>query len=76
MHGLCGWTKTTPFGLAWRDGAVLLADQDGIWEVPHRLGAVRLGAGGQNTLARPTCRWRSRRSCWWPQAWRHRLKVG
>jgi hypothetical protein len=40
-----------PYGLAWRDGAVLVADQDGIWEVPHRLGALRPGAGGQNTLA-------------------------
>lgn len=40
-----------PYGLAWRDGAVLVADQDGIWEVPHRLGALRPGAGAQNTLA-------------------------
>jgi glucose/arabinose dehydrogenase len=29
----------------------LVADQDGIWEVPHRLGALRPGAGAQNTLA-------------------------
>jgi glucose/arabinose dehydrogenase len=40
-----------PYGLAWRDGAVLVADQDGIWEVPHRLGALRPGAGAQNILA-------------------------
>src|SRR5690348_14057355 len=24
-----------PYGLAWRDGYVLVADQDGIWKVPH-----------------------------------------
>ena len=38
-----------PYGLAWRDGKVLVADQDGIWEVPHRLGAVRPGAGASDT---------------------------
>jgi len=38
-----------PYGLAWRDGKVLVADQDGIWEVPHRLGAVRPGAGPVDT---------------------------
>lgn len=32
-----------PYGLAWRDGDVLVADQDGIWRVPHRLGALRPG---------------------------------
>ncbi len=40
-----------PYGLAWRDGKILVADQDGIWEVPHRLGAVRPGAGGGDTKA-------------------------
>ena len=35
-----------PYGLAWRDGHVLVADQDGIWKVPHRLGALRAGVGG------------------------------
>ncbi|MFL6797079.1 MAG: PQQ-dependent sugar dehydrogenase [Xanthobacteraceae bacterium] len=40
-----------PYGLAWRDGFVLVADQDGIWRVPHRLGALRPGAGGQNVMA-------------------------
>src|SRR5262249_49811939 len=34
-----------PYGLAWRDGFVLVADQDGIWKVPHRLNALRPGAG-------------------------------
>ena len=34
-----------PYGLAWRDGFVLVADQDGIWQVPHRLGALRPGRG-------------------------------
>jgi len=28
-----------------------VADQDGIWEVPHRLGALRPGAGGGDTKA-------------------------
>jgi glucose/arabinose dehydrogenase len=36
-----------PYGLAWRDGYVLVADQDGIWRVPHRLGALRPGRGGE-----------------------------
>ena len=34
-----------PYGLAWKDGFVLVADQDGIWKVPHRLGALRPGLG-------------------------------
>jgi glucose/arabinose dehydrogenase len=34
-----------PYGLAYRDGKVLVADQDGIWEVPHRVGALRPGGG-------------------------------
>src|SRR3954470_11428850 len=38
-----------PYGLAWRDGKVLVADQDGIWEVPHRIGALRPGAGASDT---------------------------
>ncbi len=38
-----------PYGLAWRDGKVLVADQDDIWEVPHRLGALRPGADAQDT---------------------------
>jgi glucose/arabinose dehydrogenase len=35
-----------PYGLAWKDEHVLVADQDGIWKVPHRLGALRAGRGG------------------------------
>jgi glucose/arabinose dehydrogenase len=35
-----------PYGLAWRDGHVLVADQDGIWQVPHQLGRLRAGVGG------------------------------
>ncbi len=35
-----------PYGIAWRDDHVLVADQDGIWKVPHRLGALRAGRGG------------------------------
>jgi glucose/arabinose dehydrogenase len=34
-----------PYGLAWRDNNVLVADQDGIWSVPHNLGALRAGRG-------------------------------
>ncbi len=34
-----------PYGLAWRDGEVLVADQNGIWRVPHRLDALRPGRG-------------------------------
>ncbi|MBV8837338.1 MAG: PQQ-dependent sugar dehydrogenase [Alphaproteobacteria bacterium] len=32
-----------PYGLAWRDGNILVTDQDGIWSVPHVLGALRAG---------------------------------
>jgi glucose/arabinose dehydrogenase len=40
-----------PYGLAWRDDHVLVADQDGIWKVPHRLGALRAGRGGEQPKA-------------------------
>ncbi|MGA8228864.1 MAG: PQQ-dependent sugar dehydrogenase [Xanthobacteraceae bacterium] len=32
-----------PYGLAWRGDHVLVADQDGIWRVPHVPGALRAG---------------------------------
>jgi glucose/arabinose dehydrogenase len=32
-----------PYGLAWRKDELLVADQDGIWRVPHVLGALRAG---------------------------------
>jgi len=32
-----------PYGLAWRDGEILVADQDGIWRVPHTLSNGRNG---------------------------------
>ena len=32
-----------PYGLAWRGDELLVADQDGIWRVPHVLGALRAG---------------------------------
>jgi glucose/arabinose dehydrogenase len=41
VEGLSG-----PYGLAWKDGHVLVADQDGIWKVPHKLGALRAGIPG------------------------------
>jgi glucose/arabinose dehydrogenase len=40
-----------PYGLAWRDGDVLVADQDGIWKVPHRAGALRPGRNSEQKLA-------------------------
>ena len=39
-----------PYGLAWRDGYVLVADQDGIWRVPHQLGALRAGHAEQQRV--------------------------
>ena len=32
-----------PYGLAWQGDHVLVADQDGIWSVPHSLGALARG---------------------------------
>jgi glucose/arabinose dehydrogenase len=40
-----------PYGLAWRDGNILVADQDGIWKVPHTLGNVRTGSGADKKAA-------------------------
>jgi glucose/arabinose dehydrogenase len=40
-----------PYGLAWRDGHVLVADQDGIWKVPHREGALRPGRASEQKAA-------------------------
>ena len=34
-----------PYGLAWQDQHLLVADQDGIWSVPHVIGALRAGRG-------------------------------
>jgi glucose/arabinose dehydrogenase len=42
---------TQPYGLAWRDGHILVADQVGIWKVPHKLGDVRAGHGEQKPAA-------------------------
>jgi glucose/arabinose dehydrogenase len=39
-----------PYGLAWRNGEVLIADQDGIWRVPHNVGALRPGRGIQQRV--------------------------
>ena len=39
-----------PYGLAWRDGNILVADQDGIWSVPHRLGGLRPGPAAVERL--------------------------
>src|SRR5215831_13938509 len=39
-----------PYGLAWRDGYVLVADQDGIWQVPHQIGALRAGRTQQQRV--------------------------
>jgi glucose/arabinose dehydrogenase len=43
-----------PYGLAWRDDNVLVADQDGIWKVPHRVGALRPGRGAAEQRAENT----------------------
>ena len=32
-----------PYGLAWQNDNLLVADQDGIWRVPHVIGALRAG---------------------------------
>jgi glucose/arabinose dehydrogenase len=32
-----------PYGLAWQNDNLLVADQDGIWRVPHIVGALRAG---------------------------------
>ncbi len=34
-----------PYGLAWQGDDLLVADQDGIWRVPHITGALRAGRG-------------------------------
>jgi glucose/arabinose dehydrogenase len=34
-----------PYGLAWRDNELLVTDQDGIWRVPHVVGAMRRAPG-------------------------------
>jgi len=39
-----------PYGLAWQGDNVLVADQDGIWRVPHIMGAVRAGRGAQQRV--------------------------
>jgi glucose/arabinose dehydrogenase len=33
-----------PYGLAWQGNHVIVADQDGIWSVPHIVGALRAGS--------------------------------
>ena len=40
-----------PYGLAWREGHILVADQDGIWQVPHTLGNMRAGHGEDRVAA-------------------------
>ena len=40
-----------PYGLAWRDGYVLVADQDGIWRVPQILGNLRPGRPSEQRVA-------------------------
>jgi glucose/arabinose dehydrogenase len=36
---------TGPYGLAWQEDHILVADQVGIWKVPHKLGDVRAQHG-------------------------------
>ncbi|HEU0058424.1 MAG TPA: PQQ-dependent sugar dehydrogenase [Hyphomicrobiaceae bacterium] len=42
-----------PYGLAWRDGEILVADQDGIWKLPQPLDHARSGEGEQEGAADP-----------------------
>jgi glucose/arabinose dehydrogenase len=39
-----------PYGLAWQGDHVLVTDQDGIWSVPHTLGALRPGRNEQQRV--------------------------
>jgi glucose/arabinose dehydrogenase len=39
-----------PYGLAWQGDHVLVTDQDGIWSVPHVLGALRAGRNVQQRV--------------------------
>jgi glucose/arabinose dehydrogenase len=39
-----------PYGLAWQGDHVLVTDQDGIWSVPHILGALRAGRSEQQRV--------------------------
>lgn len=39
-----------PYGLAWRDDHVLVADQDAIWRAPHKIGALRAGRTQQQRV--------------------------
>src|SRR5258708_23127990 len=43
--------STAPYGLAWRDGEVLVADQNGIWRVPHQLDNLRPGRNVEQPVA-------------------------
>ena len=40
-----------PYGLAWREDHILVADQDGIWKIPHILGNLRTGHGPEKKAA-------------------------
>ena len=53
-----------PYGLAYRDGKVLVADQDGIWEVPHRVGALRPGRTSRRQGRRRAARTAQARHRW------------
>jgi glucose/arabinose dehydrogenase len=51
-----------PYGLVHRDGFVLVADQEGIWRVPHVNGAVRAPVAPISQRS-PMCRWNSESLC-------------
>jgi glucose/arabinose dehydrogenase len=51
-----------PYGLAYRDGFVLVADQEGIWRLPHVSGhSVPVARTSQRSLM---CRRKSGSLCW------------
>ena len=65
-----------PYGLAWQGNNLLVADQDGIWRVPHITGALRAGRPRRRSVSmkcRPTSesrcpapmarRWSPRKAC-------------
>ena len=52
-----------PYGLAWRNDELLVADQDGIWRVPHVVGALARRPAGAAAAGRRTAARRSASRC-------------
>ena len=43
-----------PYGLAWREDHILIADQDGIWKIPHILGNLHRARSREEGCRSPT----------------------